>query len=81
MRCRLVAVSDKNKSEPAARSAGRGVGWLLKKLIGREPIAKVGDSARALRDEYEAGRRDAEPKPPRTVPHEVKKSEPPPPED
>lgn len=68
-------MSDKNKSEPAARSAGRGVGWLLRKLLGRETVAKVGDSARALRTEYEAGKRDAEPEPPRTVPHEVKKSE------
>ena len=68
-------MSDKNKPEPGARSAGRGVGWLLKKLIGREKLARLGESASVLRHEYDAGKRDAEPEEPRTIAHEVRKSE------
>ena len=73
-------MSDKNKPEPAAhsvgRNAGRGVGWLLKKLMGREKLARLSESASVLRQEYDAGKRDAEPEEPRTIAHEVKKSEP-----
>ena len=71
-----MPVSDKNKSEPAARSAGRGVGWLLKKILGREALDRAAESARVLRREYEEGKRESEPEAPRPIPHQVKETEP-----
>jgi len=60
-------VSDKNKSESAAARAGR---WFAR-LLGRRNVDRLADSARALKQEYEKGRSEAEGEPPRTVPHRV----------
>jgi hypothetical protein len=66
-----VRVSDKNKDESLAHSAGRGFGWLLEKLMGKGGAARLADSADVLREEFEAGKREGEEPPPRSIPHDV----------
>ena len=60
-------MADKNKSDSAAAKAGS---WLAR-LLGRRNLEKLRDSARALKEEYEAGKKDAEDPPPKSIPHRV----------
>ena len=45
----------------AGRRAGRAFAGLMRGLFGRKNLLKMGDSAQALKAEYEAGKREAEP--------------------
>jgi len=69
-------VSDKNRPRSTARRAGKGFGRLLEKLLGRDGAAKLVDSADALREEFEEGKREHEDRPPRAIPHRDLDSEP-----
>ena len=60
-------MSDKNKPDSVAAKAGR---WFAR-LIGRGNVEKLAESARALKQEFDNGKRDAEDEPPRTIPHRV----------
>ncbi|MHC4941084.1 MAG: hypothetical protein ACYTHK_19275 [Planctomycetota bacterium] len=60
-------MADKNKSDSAAAKAGN---WIAR-LLGRRNLEKLKDSARALKDEYEAGKREAEDPPPKSISHRV----------
>ena len=67
MGCRLEPVSDKNKPPSRARSAGRGLGRLLEKLLGREGAGRLAESAEVLQQEFEEGKREREDPAPRTI--------------
>jgi len=67
--CRLVAVGDKNKPSSGAGRAGRGLGRLLEKLLGRDSAGRLAASAEVLRREFEVGKREHEDEPPRPIPH------------
>ncbi|MFQ5843911.1 MAG: hypothetical protein ACE5JG_02885 [Planctomycetota bacterium] len=43
------------------RRAGRVLGGLLRTVLGRRFLARLGESARALRDEYRAGKTEGTP--------------------
>lgn len=60
-------MADKNKRDSTAARAGR---WFAR-LLGRRNLRKLADSAAALREEYAAGKRDAEEPPPKRISHRV----------
>jgi len=64
-------VSDKSKPDSTARRAGR---WFAR-MLGRDTIEKLSDSAKALRDEFERGREEAKDPEPKKVPHRVVEEE------
>lgn len=60
-------MADKNKPESTASRAGR---WFAR-LLGKRNVRKLAESAEALRQEYTAGKREAEDPPPKRISHRV----------
>jgi len=66
-------MSDNIRESSLPRKAGRGFLRALRGLLGEKTLRKARDSARALEDEYRAGRdeRKDEDEPPKRVPHRI----------
>jgi hypothetical protein len=64
-------LSDNIRHPSLSRKAGRGFLRALRALLGPRTLGKAADSLDVLRDEYRAGREEAEgaEPPPRRIPH------------
>ena len=64
-------MGDADQSSSGAERAGRAIIRALRGLFGDRFMVKAKESAEALRDEFQAGKRESEEpaEPPRSIPH------------